>query len=289
MKQLPPEAFGKPLSAVQKSVLQQKIAQHYAGALEGMCNLWLNGLHLGYVNAKWRERIVRDWRGRLKNRADGIFLDADDWLSMGDALQHMCRSWHDMGLFGGWRNECFDVFDGQGGVLFALERSAFRPLGLLSRAVHLNGLQQGADGIVRFWIGRRSPYKAVDPNKLDNLVGGGVAAGEKVEDAVRREAWEEAGVPEHLLHGAECLSERRSLRQVSRGLHRETLYIFDVRLPEGFVPENQDGEVAEFVLMEAHDLAEAMCGGLLMNDALLATADCFARHGLFEFQAGCAV
>lgn len=287
MEKVSPEAFGKPLSAAQKSELQARLAAAQApDALAGLSPLYLNGLHLGWLTEKWCTQAERDWQGRLKTAQQGtaaegaLYLETADWLAMGDALQNMCKGWHDLGLFGGWRNERFDVFDEGGKPLFALERSAFRPLGLLSQAVHINGLQQAADGTAKFWIGRRSPYKAVDPNKLDNLVGGGVGAGEEIAEAMAREAWEEAGVPEDLLNGAVCVSQQQSLRQVSRGLHRETLHIFDVWLPEDFVPENQDGEVAEFTLMSAYELAEAMCGGLLMNDALLATADCFRRHGL---------
>ena len=69
---------------------------------------------------------------------------------------------------------------------------------------------------------------------------------------------------------------------MSRGLHREVLHIFDVVLPAGLVPENQDGEVAGFMLMPPHELAQAMAEGRLMNDALLATLDAFARYGLLD-------
>ena len=42
------------------------------------------------------------------------------------------------------------------------------------------------------WIARRSPAKAIDPGMLDNLVGGGVAAGQTITTTLIKEAWEEA-------------------------------------------------------------------------------------------------
>ena len=65
------------------------------------------------------------------------------------------------GWLKGWRGEKFDICDQSGKPLCALERAAFRPFGLMSQAVHLNGLVETEDGL-RFWIGRRSPHKAVD-------------------------------------------------------------------------------------------------------------------------------
>ena len=244
-------------------------------------NLWLNGLKLGRLNETWFERVRQDWPEHSETRADGLYLYTDNWLTMGDSLQHMAQNWSRLGILGGWRNEQFDVEDAAGKPLFALERAAFRPLGLMSHAVHINGLTLH-EGEWMFWIGRRSPYKAVDPDKLDNLVGGGIASGESVHTAMMREGREEAGLDGALLKNLVCQNRRLSVRPVSRGLHNEMLHIFDVVLPPETRPENQDGEVAGFTLMTPEELVEAMCGGLMMNDAMLATLDAFSRYGLLD-------
>ena len=54
--------------------------------------------------------------------------------------------------------------------------------------------RRGAGGDVRMWLARRSATKAIDPGMLDNLVGGGIAAGATVAGTVIKEAWEEAGI-----------------------------------------------------------------------------------------------
>ncbi len=279
MKQ--PPQFDYCLSEIEHDRLWARVQSQFGWQPHGSTPLWLNGLPLGYLNEKWRQLVQQDWRGSVQESADGLRLETENWLQMADNLQNMAQNWSRIGQLDGWRNEKFDVTDADGRALFSLERAAFRPLGLLSNAIHINGLTDSG-GEWQFWIGRRSPYKAVDPNKLDNLVGGGVASGEQIREAMLREGAEEAGLSEAQLQHAERCGCRLSIRPVSRGLHREVLHIFDVVLPAGLVPENQDGEVAGFMLMPPHELAQAMAEGRLMNDALLATLDAFARYGLLD-------
>lgn len=271
------------LGELEQNRLWECLQSHFDWGSSIWKPLWLNGLKLGSLNEKWLERVRLDWTESITEMPEGIHLHTDGWLAMGDSLQHMAQGWKQFGYLSGWRNEQFDVNDSEGRPLFTLERSAFRPLGLLSRAVHINGLTE-YEGEWVFWIGRRSPYKAVDPNKLDNLVGGGIASGESIREAMLREGMEEAGLDEALLQNLSGQSRRRSCRPVSRGLHNEELFIFDIVLPPDVLPENQDGEVAEFRRMRIPELTEAMCSGLLMNDAFLATLDAFNRYGLLDRQ-----
>ena len=202
---------------------------------------------------------------------------------MGDSLQHLAHEWKSLGLLHGWRDEKFDVCNDAGKVLFALERAAFRPFGLMSQAVHLNGLVQ-TDGGWHFWIGRRSPHKAVDPDKLDNLVGGGIASGETPFEAVCRESEEEAGLMPPALDNLRAAARIHSLRPVSRGIHNEILHIFDIVLPESVRPENQDGEVAGFELMNVSQLIETMLSQTMMHDAQLVTLEALKRYGALDRQ-----
>ncbi len=278
---IPQPRFNCRLGETEQNRLLARLENHFDWRADAWRYLWLNGMNLGRLNEKWLERVEQDWPERFEEKPDGIYLFTDNWLAMGDSLQHMAQGWHQLGHLSGWRNEKFDATDNAGNALFALERAAFRPLGLMSQAVHINGLTEH-NGEWVFWIGRRSPFKAVDPNKLDNLVGGGIASGESIQEAMLREGGEEAGLDAGLLQNLPCRSRRLSVRPVSRGLHNELLHIFDVVLPPGVVPENQDGEVAEFKRMGVAELAAAMCDGLLMNDAMIATLDAFARYGLLD-------
>lgn len=273
--------FPRKLTGTEQDALLSRLDSKFEVRLEEWQPLLLNNQPLGFLNGRWRMLLERDWQGGMEGGKGTLNLVSQDWLSMADALQTLAQDWCDRGEFHGWRNEKFDVKNEAGEPLFALERSAFRPLGLLSHAVHINGLAERG-GETCFWIGRRSPFKAVDPDKLDNIVGGGIASGETVRDAMMREGWEEAGLEERHLAGAQCRSRLLSLRSVPRGLHREWLHIFDVVIDEGEQPENQDGEVADFRLMGLDELIDAMVSGRFMNDAMLATLDCCRRYGLLD-------
>ncbi|RBJ70734.1 DUF4743 domain-containing protein, partial [Pseudomonas sp. MWU12-2534b] len=161
----------------------------------------------------------------------------------------------------------------------------FRPLGLTSRAVHVNGLCRVADGETRMWVGRRSPHKAVDPNRMDNLVGGGVAAGETLELALEREGWEEAGIDRTMLQPLQPASLLLAQRPVARGLHREWLYAYDLWLAPGQEPSCQDGEVAEHLLLPLAEVEQLLVAERFMIDAALVCIDCLCRLGYWR-QAG---
>ena len=63
--------------------------------------------------------------------------------------------------------------------------------GIVAYAAHLNGFvrREGRDYV---WVSRRAASKNIDPGRLDNLVGGRIAAGMSVDETLRKEAWEDA-------------------------------------------------------------------------------------------------
>ncbi|TDR76683.1 NUDIX hydrolase [Paludibacterium purpuratum] len=242
--------------------------------------LYFGATRLGWVNAEWRQRLLAA-DDRLF-AADGPRLycqGGSDYQTLSAQLAAAARRWHAAGWLNGWRDENFQASLADGTPLFELERAAFRPLGLTSHAVHLNGLSRMPDGEVRMWLGRRSPHKAVDPNRMDNMVGGGVAAGETIEVAREREGWEEAGLSAELLRDVRQVALLLAERPVQRGLHREWLHVFDIWLPPDVVPNNQDGEVAEHCCVPLAEVESLLVAERFMIDAALAAADCLARLG----------
>ena len=181
------------------------------------------------------------------------------------------------GLVKGWRNEKYDVCapDGNGlpdrqRPLFQLERACFRRFGFVSHAVHING--HTADG--RYWIARRAAHKAIDPNLLDNLAAGGLPTGETPFACVMRELYEEAGVPPEIASRAVPTGVLRTTRNEPNGTHDEILMSYDLLLPDDFVPRANDGEDAEFRLLDAEQIADELSNftwdaGRLMAKALL--------------------
>ena len=160
-------------------------------------------------------------------------------------------------MAGAWRDEQLDVCDESGTQIGTIERGVVRQLGIATLAVHLVG--QTTDG--RFWVQQRALNKPNDPGKWDTLMGGMVSAGDTAETALARETWEEAG-----LHIADLQNLRYGGRQSNcrpssdgaAGYMQESIEWYVATVPDGFTPNNQDGEVAQFVLMDKAQLLAAM-------------------------------
>jgi len=201
-----------------------------------------------------------------------------------EAMERVARELAGEGLLSAWRSERYAVVREFGDApRFELERCAARYFGIRTFAAHVNGLVRTA-GDISMWLGRRSPRKAVDPGLLDNMVGGGIAAGASIEATVIKEAWEEAGVPPALAAAAQLVGAIRICRAHARGLERETVYVHDLWLDPDFVPEGLDGEVVEFrleTLADAARLAANRSGNdVVTADASLVIADFLIRSNL---------
>lgn len=184
-----------------------------------------------------------------------------------------------------WRNELFAIAARFGDPpLFTIERGAARYFGFLTYAVHVNGVvHQDAHAQPRIWLARRSPTKGVDPGLLDNLIGGGVAAGFRIDETLVKEAYEEAGVPAPLARRARAAGIVHSIKPMFDGLQREVLFVHDLALPREFVPANQDGEAIDHCLVELHEAASAIATTHgpqeTTTDASLVVLDYLIRHG----------
>jgi len=195
--------------------------------------------------------------------------------AMAQVLKDLARD----GVITGWRDEMVSVTQAYGQPeLLRMERAASRHFGIMGYGAHLNGFtRRGA--MVNAWVARRSASKPVDPDKLDNLVGGRISAGMSVDETLRKEAWEEAGIPPGLLAGLNCISAVRVEYSVPEGLHREVLFVHDLWLPDDFKPANQDGEVSEIQSMAVEDVLQKLLAGDFTLDAGVVMIDGLLRLG----------
>ena len=170
------------------------------------------------------------------------------------SLARAAAALRDAGLLTGWRNELLDIRAAPDAVpLAVIERSACRPLGIGTTAVHLNGYADDGSVIVA----RRAAHKQIDPGMWDNLVGGMMPAGETLEQALEREAWEEAGIQVDRIEvhrGRSFLVER----SVPEGIQSETIHVYDATLPADCNPQNQDGEADAIERRTIADVVDAI-------------------------------
>jgi len=219
------------------------------------------------------------------DRADGeIGLAArlNDCATRTAAVEDVARVLAGEGLLSAWRDERYAVAVEFGAApLVDIERAAARYFGIRTYAVHINGLVRGGGGL-RMWLARRSPTKAIDPGLLDNLVGGGIATGYGVLETLRKEAWEEAGIPADVAARARPQGSIDICRSQPQGLQRETVFVYDLELDADFRPANQDGEAVEhrqLTMAEAAELIADNGDGAVTADASLVILDCLLRHG----------
>lgn len=194
-------------------------------------------------------------------------------MPLNAVLAHLAESLKDTGCLRGWRNELLDVY-GEGRRLGAIERAAVRPLGLLTKAVHLSAW--APDG--RMWVARRASSKNTDPDMWDTLVGGLACTNENIDTSLLRESNEEAGLCEADLACRDPLRIiLRMHRRLPEGYQVEDVLVSDCVLPESVQPRNMDGEVSEIQLLPVKDIWAMIEAGEFTREAELVILDSLRR------------
>jgi 8-oxo-dGTP pyrophosphatase MutT (NUDIX family) len=242
---------------------------------------WIVADHVvGWIIPERAERLAA-WPDVFRRNAHGVelreTLDTDSTRTA--ALAQVARTLAAEGALTAWRNERYAVAPYVGGApLLELERAAARYFGIHSFAAHASGVV-GDEAAWRMWLARRSPTKPIDPGLLDNLVGGGIAAGSDASSTLIREAFEEAGIAADLAATARAAGQIDLCRDQPDGLQRETIYVYDLWLPADFEPRNQDGEAVEHRLCSPDDALSIIESDGITADASLVIVDFLLRHG----------
>jgi 8-oxo-dGTP pyrophosphatase MutT (NUDIX family) len=243
----------------------------------------VDGVALGVVDDDRAARLARFDCFRVTAEAVALDSRLATALARSAAIAEVAAVLRGEGALPAWRDELFAVVRELGEApVFLIERGAARYFGVVTYAAHVNGVTQLGDE-TRMWLARRSLRKAVDPGLLDNLVGGGIGAGFRVDETVIKEAWEEAGIEPALARCSRPTGVLHSRRAMSDGLQREVLFVHDLALPPDFVPVNQDGEVSEQRLVSlaeaAHAIAATASPHEVTPDASLVVLDYLLRQG----------
>lgn len=244
------------------------------------------GTTLGFVDDTRAARLAQFGSRAFRVDTHHVELAADlhDEPSRSAAMADVARILRSEGALPGWRDELYRIAPAfEAPASLHLERGAARYFGFRTWAAHVNGIVCTARS-ASMWLARRSMTKATDPGMLDNLVGGGIAAGLSVAATVIKEAWEEAGIGAALASTARSASVVHVLRALPDGLQRETVFAHDLDLPADFHPVNQDGEATEHRLVDVVDAARAIANDSgpdeVTVDASVVVVDFLLRHGL---------
>jgi 8-oxo-dGTP pyrophosphatase MutT (NUDIX family) len=214
--------------------------------------------------------------------SDGVRLVAPgDFEAVSAAVDAVVERLVAEGRVAKWRNEFFAVAPRWGvPPLFKLDRGAVSFFGVRAYGVHLNGWRRGAQGL-DLWIGRRAADKKVAPDKLDNLVAGGIGHEHGLEATLIKEADEEAALPAELARRAVAVGALSYRMEVEYGVRQDVLFLYDLDVPEDVTPRNQDGEIVEFRLLPAREVLERVRSTEDFKfNVNLVIIDFALRHGL---------
>lgn len=230
-------------------------------------------------------QFLLQWPSVFQATSSGLTLapDLKSYQARSEAVAPIFWVLHQKGVIDTWVNEAYPVTQSfTHPAIMEVERAATLYLGSKTFGVHVNGLVRKADGI-HVWVGTRTFDKPFWPGKLDQMVAGGQPVGLGLLDNVIKEAAEEASVPAELAAQA-IYAGSISYRQMNlRGLENATLFMYDLWLPEEFVPVNTDGEVIDFQLLPLAEVARLTeSSGAFKDNCNLVNIDLLLRLGFIK-------
>lgn len=248
----------------------------------GFIPFHVGGIDLGWIGKSFAGAL-RPFSGVFECGAGRISLAAglDSYEHRSAAVSDVLQILRQDGLIPGWRDEAYPVGTGfYDPPLFEMERAAIPYFGIPAYGIHVNGYII-ENNEIKIWIARRAEDKPTYPGQLDNMVAGGQPVGIGLMENVIKEAAEEASIP------YEIASQARPCGAISyRHLHDgclkpDTMFVYDMEIPPGFVPQNDDGEVASFELLPVDDVRQitASSRDFKFNCAVV-NIDFMIRHGV---------
>jgi 8-oxo-dGTP pyrophosphatase MutT (NUDIX family) len=261
--------------------------------ISGFAPLWFRNELIGAVSPAWLSRLegrlfkLQDGDGELPTvRVRGGDRRSESGLVPAATLNRWFAQWAEalksQGQLPGWRGEVVQLYGAnEAAPLLEVERSLVRPLGLMLRTVQVN-VFSFQDKRLKVWLARRAAGKAVDPGKLDTLVGGGIAGDETPLEALVRECREEAGIERGLARRAVPVgvmdSTAAAFDDTTQVFHRERLMLYDLKVPLDFIPKLLDGESADVQCLSVDGIQASLASGTWTNEGAWATRDLLRRY-----------
>lgn len=246
--------------------------------------LYIAGQRAGHLK-DFMCAALEQWPGYFSVQPDRVDMIAggDDFNQRSQLLREVTRALVEQQVIRTDLDEPYAVTgSGHEDVLALLDRGAAGYFGIRTYGQHINGFVRDGERI-RMWIGRRAADRFHFPNRLDNFVAGGLPQNLSLADNVIKECHEEAGVPAELAALALPVGAVSYCREIETGLKPDALYCYDLDLPTDFVPQNTDGEVAEFMLLDLQKVLEiARDTDEFKTNCVLVIIDFAIRHGSFD-------
>jgi 8-oxo-dGTP pyrophosphatase MutT (NUDIX family) len=215
------------------------------------------GLQVGEVKHLFADQLV-EISASFRRDTDALYWNpvANNFAARNQVMAELTETLLAARLLPYCHGELYPVTTGQRDQpVFLMDRALVPYFGVRAFGQHLNGYVRRSGGIY-MWIARRSLQKRHEPGKLDNMVAGGLPWGLSLAENLAKECWEEAGIPAKLAALAHPTGHIAYRCETERGLKPDTMYCYDLELPENFIPRCTDGEVEEFQLWPLERVAQ---------------------------------
>ena len=209
----------------------------------------------------------------------------DGYAQRTEAVAEVVQVLAGQGSIRGWYDEAYPVtHDFHQAAEFEIDRAAAPYFGLRAFGVHVNGIVEKETGD-HIWVGIRARDKPHFPGQYDHIVAGGQPVGLSLIDNVVKESAEEAGIPEVLARQAKPIGKITYCIETACCLKPDTLFTFDLILPESFVPVATDGEVDHFELWPMKTLSDVVANTEKFKpNCNLVVIDLLIRRGVIHQQ-----
>ncbi len=246
----------------------------------------VDGLQVGEVKPPFADQLAEISKA-FHRETDALYWDcpANDFTGRNQAMDEMTEILLSAGLAPYRHDELYPVTTGQREQpVFLMDRALVPYFGVRAFGQHMNGYIR-RNGEIYMWIARRSLHKRNEPGKLDNMVAGGLPWDLSLEENLTKECWEEAGIPAELAAEAQATGHIAYRCEIEKGLKPDTMYCYDLELPEDFTPRCTDGEVEEFQLLPMEEVAQRVHDtDEVKHNCNLVIIDFLIRHGYISEQ-----
>jgi 8-oxo-dGTP pyrophosphatase MutT (NUDIX family) len=241
----------------------------------------LDGKQVGWISQEFRRRLLDEPVFVEHSHSISLRPEISGFEHRTEVLMEIVHKLHAEELIPLVMNEPYPVSDCcRDDPLCLIDRPAAARFGIRSYGQHVNGIVRTPDGIM-MWIGKRAQDRGICPGQLDQMVAGGLPYGISLDENLRKECYEEAGISEELANRAIPAGLVRYRKMTERGGKEDVLYVYDLELPADFTPRNTDGEVEEFRLLPIEEVARLVreTDEFKLNCNLV-IIDFLIRHGL---------
>jgi len=262
----------------------QRIKSCNAARTEDYLPFIIDDRQTGWIKPNFAEHLV-DWPHIFRLRRDSVQLvdELKGFNNRSDTVDKVVHYLVQKKIIRRYLTEPYPVTTGdRDKAIMTLDRSAVSYFGLRCFGQHLNGYVNKSEGLY-LWIARRAKDRYIAPGKLDNMVAGGLPWHVSLQQNLIKECAEEAGMNEALSRQA-CATGTVSYSAESEiGIKPDTLYCYDIELPEDFTPVCTDGEVESFELMPVNEVMEIVQNSEdFKPNCNLVIIDFLIRHGLLN-------